>query len=203
MTGIVLAGGRSSRMGKDKAELPWQGGTMLSAAVDKLALFCKEIIVVGPQRTLERNVRWTQDRYVGKGPLAGLHAGLEEASDDSVLVVPCDMPTLPVRVLEEIIKVAETGEFDVVLPVHSDGNEPLCTWLSKSACLPVVRRLLENGHTCPLDIYQYVRVGELNVDQFFPKATVEKIFANLNSPVDYEAAKQEELVKTCCTKTKA
>jgi len=203
MTGIVLAGGRSSRMGKDKAELPWQGGTMLSAAVDKLALFCKEIIVVGPQRTLDRNVRWTQDRYVGKGPLAGLHAGLEEASDDSVLIVPCDMPTLPVRVLEEIVKLAGTGEFDVVLPVHSDGNEPLCTWLSKPACLPVIRRLLEEGHTCPLDIYPHVRVGELDMEKIFSQAEVEKIFANLNSPVDYEAAKKEVLTKTCCTNTQS
>ncbi|MBP2640770.1 MAG: molybdenum cofactor guanylyltransferase [Firmicutes bacterium] len=192
MTGIVLAGGRSRRMGKDKAELPWKSGTLLTEAVDKLRLFCKEVIVVGPQRPLEREVRWTQDRYVGKGPLAGLHAGLEEASFDSALILPCDMPTLPVRVLEEMVLVANSKKFDVVLPVHSEGNEPLCTWLSKEACLPVIRRLLEDGYTCPLDIFPQVRVGYLEVERFFPQATMEKIFANLNSPADYEIAKQEK-----------
>lgn len=86
MIGIILAGGQSRRMGKDKAELPWEEGTMLTATVDKLLLLCSEVVVVGPRRTLAREVRWTEDRYIGKGPLAGLHAGLEEAACSSALV---------------------------------------------------------------------------------------------------------------------
>lgn len=193
MTGIILAGGQSRRMGKDKAELPWKEGTLLTATVDKLLLICSEVVVVGPRRVLARDVRWTEDRYIGKGPLAGLHAGLEAATCSSALVLPCDMPTVSMRVLEELVLLSRN--VDMVIPVHSGGNEPLCAWYSKDACLPVIESLLEAGYSRLLDILPRVRVGQLDVEKLFPPISVEKIFANLNWPIDYETAQQEATKK--------
>jgi molybdopterin-guanine dinucleotide biosynthesis protein A len=189
MTGIILAGGQSRRMGKDKAQLPWKEGTLLTATVDKLSLLCSEVVVVGPRRELPRIVHWTADRYIGKGPLAGLHAGLEAATCSCALVLPCDMPAVPVRVLEELVRLSK--EVDMVIPVHSQGNEPLCAWYSIDACLPVIITLLEAGYSSLRDILPRVRVEYLEVEKIFPQVAIDKVFSNLNSPIDYEAAKQE------------
>jgi len=192
MTGIILAGGKSRRMGTDKACLPWQDGTLLTATVDKLLLVCHEVIIVGPYRAIARKVHWTKDRYVGKGPLAGLQAGLEAASSNSksALVLPCDMPTVPVQVLEALVLRSQCQAVDMVIPVHSGGSEPLCAWYSIENCLPVIQTLLETGHSRLTDILSRVRVDQVEVGNLFPGIAVEKIFANLNSPLDYESAKQ-------------
>jgi molybdopterin-guanine dinucleotide biosynthesis protein A len=176
-------------MGQDKAQLPWGGSTLLAATVEKLFLICQEVIVVGPRRPLAREVRWTQDRYTGKGPLAGLHAGLEEAAFDSAILLPCDMPTVSVRLLEEMVRLSKG--VDIVIPIHFKGCEPLCTWYSRGVCLPVVRRLLEEGYTSLLDPLSRVRVKHLEIETVFPGVSVESLFANLNSPIDYERAKQD------------
>lgn len=188
MTGIILAGGQSRRMGTDKALLPWNGGTFLSAMVDKLTSVCREIIVVGRPRMLARAVRWTTDRYCGVGPLAGLHAGLLETRSAGALVVPCDMPLLPVGVLEQLAALAKQA--DVVLPVHAQGCEPLCAWYSRTACLPVITQLLERGCTCPLDIFPQVRLLQVDMAAAFPNETPDELFANINFPGDYVRAEQ-------------
>ena len=193
MTGIILAGGKSRRMGTDKACLPWWDGTLLTATVDKLLLVCHEVIIVGPFRAIDRKVHWTQDRYVGKGPLAGLHAGLEEASynSKSVLVLPCDMPTVPVQVLEALVLHSQCRAVDMVIPIHSGGIEPLCAWYSIESCLPVIQTLLETGYSRLTDILPHVRVDQVEVENLLPGIAVEQIFANLNSPLDYENARQK------------
>ena len=94
-----------------------------------------------------------------------------------------------------MVLLSESKAFDVVLPVHSEGNEPLCTWFSKAVCLPIIRRLLAEGLTCPLDIFPQVRVGYLEVEKFFPAEPMGKVFANLNSPTDYDAARREKAAK--------
>ncbi len=190
MTGIVLAGGKSRRMGSDKAVLPWSGGTFLSAMVDKLACICSDIIVVGQPRPLGRKVRWTTDRYSGVGPLAGLHAGLAETMSAGALVVACDMPLLPVAVLRYLAGLAQQA--DVVLPVHSQGCEPLCAWYSRSACLPVITQLLEQGRTCPLDIFPRVSMLGVDMADIFPGEQADEIFTNINSPGDYVLAEQKQ-----------
>lgn len=188
VTGIVLAGGKSRRMGRDKAELPWGEGTLLTAIVDKLALVCDEIIIVGPQRNLARSVRWTEDRYSGKGPLAGLQAGLLEASFDSALVLACDMPDIPVRVLQELIRLAPGA--DMVIPIHSERLEPLCAWYAKEACLAVIQEMLAEDCLClrSMVLRKGLRVRRLKVEELFPGVPSKKLFVNLNSPADYHHA---------------
>jgi molybdopterin-guanine dinucleotide biosynthesis protein A len=188
MTGIILAGGQSRRMGQDKAQLPWCGGTLLSVTVDKLSLLCREIVVVGPKRDLAREVRWTQDRYPGRGPLAGFHAGLAEAVFAGALVLPCDMPEVPVSLLARLAEVSAGA--DIAIPVHANGYEPLCAWYSREACLPVTERLLAEGYSRLLDVLPRVRVGQLHVEKEFPGLSIAQLFSNLNRLHNYEAAKR-------------
>lgn len=185
MTGVVLAGGRSRRMGSDKTQLAWGDGTLLSAAVDKLAGLCAEIVIVGPQQEVGRAVRWTTDRYVGAGPLAGLEAGLAAASFDSVLVLACDMPAVPTELLCNISQFSRRS--DLVLPVHARGYEPLCAWYKRQACLAAAERLLREGNWRLQAMRQAVASVAYAVEEYYP-AGGERLFANLNTRTEYEAA---------------
>ncbi|MFC0211755.1 molybdenum cofactor guanylyltransferase [Paenibacillus chartarius] len=102
--GIVLAGGRSSRMGTDKALLPIGGVPLLQRVVSGMALLCRGVTVIVPASEPDRyaalplgpEVAFAADRYPDKGPLAGIHAGLlaMPAECDYALVMACDMPVL-------------------------------------------------------------------------------------------------------------
>ena len=78
MTGVVLAGGRNSRMGRDKASLPWQDSDFLQVIVKNLAPVCNELIVVTnvARQDVLPNVRYVTDIIPQRGPLSGIHAGL-------------------------------------------------------------------------------------------------------------------------------
>lgn len=187
MTGIVLAGGQSRRMGTDKALLAWEEGTLLSAAVKKLVGLCSEIIVVGPKRGLSHPVLWTTDRVIGAGPLAGLEAGLTAASFEETLVLACDMPLVSTALLRTLSSSAAAA--DVVLPRHVGGYEPLCAWYRRSACLPVIRQLLQAGHSRMQFLLPLVRTVAVSPDNGgYDGVAPEMFFSNVNTQDDYERA---------------
>ena len=187
VTGIVLAGGKSRRMGTDKAQLAWKEGTLLSAAVEKLAGLCREIIVVGAKRSLPYSVVWTADRVVGAGPLAGLEAGLTAASFDETLVLACDMPLVSVAFLQTLSSSATAA--DVVVPRHAGGYEPLCAWYRRSACLPAARQLLQAGNARMQSLLPLVRTVAISADKNgYDGIAPETFFFNVNTKADYERA---------------
>ena len=187
LTGIVLAGGKSRRMGMDKAQLAWEDGTLLSAAVNKLAGLCKEIIVVGTKRGLPHPVLWAADRVVGAGPLAGLETGLAAASFEETVVLACDMPLVSARFLQTLSASAIAA--DVVLPRHAGGYEPLCAWYRRSVCLPAVRQLLQAGNSRMQSLLPLVRTVAVRPDADGYDGTAPEIFFfNVNTKADYERA---------------
>jgi molybdopterin-guanine dinucleotide biosynthesis protein A len=112
--GIVLAGGRSSRMGTDKALLPVGGVPLIRHICDSLAPLCRDIIVVvgslhhNPYRALlDERTRFAEDRYPGSGPLAGLHAGLLHAADGYGFLVACDMPCVSPALFTQMAEKAD------------------------------------------------------------------------------------------------
>ena len=96
LTGLVLAGGASQRMGRDKAFLELGGRSLIEIVVERMASVCAEVLIVAgdarPYTALKVPV--IEDRFPGVGVLGGLHAGLEAASHNLTLVVGCDMPFL-------------------------------------------------------------------------------------------------------------
>ncbi|MCG7533473.1 molybdenum cofactor guanylyltransferase [Pseudoalteromonas sp. OOF1S-7] len=118
LLGIILAGGQSHRMGTDKATLCWQGDTLLSHAQQLLlAVGCDQVLI-------SRNgLGYVQDIYTGKGPLAGIHACLEQQVCDEAVVIPIDMPLLSSACLSALINQGRTAQHschyaDSVLPCY-------------------------------------------------------------------------------------
>ena len=142
--GYVLAGGRSSRMGQDKAALQLGGATLLELAVRKLQPVCDEVVVVGPGLAGVRNLA---DDFPGCGPLGGIEAALADGRGEWAAFLPVDMPLLPVGLLRALFGVwaryADGGAL-VCFAVTEDRAQPLVS-IVRRAALPFVREALKHG----------------------------------------------------------
>ena len=114
---LLLAGGKSSRMGTNKAELLYEGRSFLENIIEKAkCLGLKELYISGYQGNYE-DVHVVYDIYPKIGPLGGLHAGLTNAQTSYCLVLPVDIPQIPVTFLDELIKIHEQGTIDKEMPL--------------------------------------------------------------------------------------
>lgn len=144
---IVLAGGRSSRLGRDKASEPLLGRSLLQHVVDRITPLVGELIVVRapgqvlPDIETTLPVRTADDAYPGRGPLGGIYTGLRYAGAGRCLAVACDMPLLSRPLLRELLR--RSADCDVVMPVI-DFPEPLHAVYAHS-CLEPMRARLDAG----------------------------------------------------------
>ena len=104
---LLLAGGKSKRMGKDKAKLLYQGKTFIEAILDKTAGLDLGATYLSGHEVEEESVQVVWDIYPDRGPLGGIHAGLNAVQTPYCLVLPVDVPQIPVSVLEELLKYHE------------------------------------------------------------------------------------------------
>jgi molybdopterin-guanine dinucleotide biosynthesis protein A len=146
ISAVILAGGRSSRFGRDKLAEPIDGRPLLDHAIDAVRLLASEILVVaGPDATpaVAGDVRIVHDPVAFEGPLVGARAGLAAASESVVLLVGGDMPGLVDAVLESMV--ALLGPADAVVLEHEDRPRPLPMAVRRERALAAVEGLLAQG----------------------------------------------------------
>lgn len=184
VTGVILAGGASSRMGSNKALLPHKGGRFIESIYRELSELFNEVILVTntPEQYSFLPCRKVPDLYVGMGALAGIHAGLAQANNPSVFTVACDMPHLDPALIRHIV--SRRGDCDLVLPMSEHGFEPLHALYNKSA-LPAMESCLEEGKRRIVSILPKLKVNEVppsEVARFDPRFDS---FSNINTPQEY------------------
>lgn len=189
VSGIVLAGGQSSRLGMDKSFVNVNGQSLIEQIVAKLVRLSDDVIIVAnsPEKYDHLEVRVVGDIYPGKGALGGIYSGLRAAANTHSLVVACDMPFLDLNLLRYMILLARGH--DVVIPRVGGLPEPLHAIYSKS-CLEPIDRLLARGGLKIIDFFPEVRVRyveEDEVDIFDPQHLS---FFNVNVPGDVEEMKK-------------
>jgi molybdopterin-guanine dinucleotide biosynthesis protein A len=188
-TGVILAGGKSRRMGRDKLPLKIGNATLLDRVHDALASRCKEIVIVGERGHAPAEVRRISDLRPGRqGPLAGIEAGLLAARYRPVFVAAGDMPFLTGELVEYLVGLL-SDDVPAVVPVLEGGLHPLCAaygWEVRPAVsaeldggLRSVRGLLE-----ALPEVRYV--GEVELRRF---GDPNVLLANVNSPEDLARAR--------------
>lgn len=181
VSGFVLAGGASRRMGSDKALLGGENGSLLLRVTSIVEAAAGSAIVVAPPgRYEDMGVPVLSDRWPGEGPLGGIVTALEFSRDPLNLIVAVDMPWLDVSTLRElVVSAGETGRS--VIPVHDDGaTEPLCAVYHRND-LPALRAFFDGGGRRVRDA-----IGQISY-QSVPAA--ERVFANVNTPEEWEAAR--------------
>jgi len=186
--GFAVAGGRSRRMGQDKALLPWGDSDLLGHALARLSGVVDEVgILPGAERRYtDRGVAEHLDAAPDQGPLAGLLAALEGAPGRAALLLGIDLPLVPSRLLERLV--ALTGGADAVVPVSPRGPEPLCA-VYDTACLDHVRRHVAAGDLKMTVFWPDVRVREVGPEELEVFGAPAELFLNVNAPEDYERAR--------------
>jgi molybdopterin-guanine dinucleotide biosynthesis protein A len=186
---IILAGGRSQRLGIDKALLELDGKWLLLHLLDTLRALGDDLLVVtnNTDRLVQLPVRLVVDVYPNAGPLGGIYSGLLAMHYPRGVVVACDMPLLNLELLRYMILLA--ADFDAVIPRLAGNVEPLHAVYSKS-CLPAIAKALERGERRIVSFFPEVRIRYVEqdeVDLFDPQHLS---FFNINTPEDLDIARQ-------------
>lgn len=150
LSAIVLAGGKSSRMGKDKALLPIQGVPLLRLVCDIASALCDPVYVVTPwqeryQDLVPATCQFIREVPLPHGPLVGFAQGLAQVQTDWVLLLACDLPRLRVEVLQDwAARLNSVEEPIALLTHHAKGWDPLCGFYRRS-CLPALTDYINQG----------------------------------------------------------
>lgn len=184
--GIVLAGGKSSRMGKDKALLTFDGETLLDRAIAAIKPLVTEVIVVVDRedRYSLPAVRKIVDLYPESGPVGGIVTGLLAAGEGYHYIIPCDMPLLNRQILLLLMESA-SPPYDAVIPEWNGFPEPVFAVYSHEA-VPKLKRFLEEGGRAAqraLDQLKTLRIEESVLKKIDPSG---RFLFNMNEPGDLE-----------------
>ena len=192
MTGVILAGGKSSRLGRSKALQVIGDKSLIQWVIDHLVTISSDIVIVTAYGEPVPHSSRTATKVVadvspGKGPLAGLYSGLMASSGSHAIVVGCDTPFLSTRLLEYMVQIRST--FDAVLPRIDNKLEPLCAVYSRS-CLGSIRALLERNELSVLKVFDMVKVRYVEEDEINMFDPDRLSFFNINSQDDLERARR-------------
>ena len=178
LSAILLAGGKSSRMGRDKALLPFRGTTLLEWQIQKLrGLGIEDIMLSGSRQGME-GIRVVPDEFPERGPLGGLHACMKAARNPDCLVLSVDVPLVPPQALTELIWAHREGREVVTLLCHGGKWEPLMG-VYQSGLYRVAEPLLQGENTAVRRLLD--ETGFQLVDWHED----ETLFLNCNTPEDY------------------
>jgi len=180
---VILAGGRSRRMGHDKATLPVGDGTLIEHLARRLAPVVDETIIAGGVAPPLEGARMVADRRPGLGPLAGMLAGFAAAKQRHVWVVACDLPDIEPALGGLLVALA--GDYEAVVPRPEQGPEGVCALYVRELA-PRIEALLESGQRSIKSLLDRSAVRYLTSDELRAVDPQLRSFRNINTPTDYE-----------------
>jgi molybdopterin-guanine dinucleotide biosynthesis protein A len=194
VTGVVLAGGRSSRFGRNKLLEPYGGTPMLHRVVVRLAEVCGEVVVViapaadEPPMPLGVDVRFARDAVEGDGPLAGTHAGLLDVRTPYALLCAGDMPDLQTAVLLEMLRVADeiADGADGVALLDDRRVRPLPCVLRVGPATEAAHALLHDGSRRLRDLLDASRIAAIDEASWTVLDPARRTLFDVDDPSDLE-----------------
>ena len=196
ITGVLLAGGCSRRMGHDKRALRLGDVSMLEHVLTGLRELCPDLLVIAndPEYFSYLNVRVFHDIYPGSA-LGGLYTGLYYSATENIFVSACDMPFFNTEAARFIMRAAQG--FDAAVVKATSGYEPLFACYSKR-CLEPMRRNLERGYYRIFPLFKYLNVREISLTELNHIDSIETAFININKPQDLAMLKKILSDKNYC-----
>lgn len=177
VTGIVLAGGKSRRFGSNKALFEYNGKKLINYSIATLQPLCGKILLSTnePEKYFFTGLTTVPDLYPGCGPVAGIHACLEQTTTEQNLVIGCDLPWLDAQLFAFLLN--NCRGYHVVMPMHKGFKETMASYFHKSTTETLEKALIEKRYKifdaiAPLKTHY----PEIDHEAFYS----EKMFANIN-----------------------
>lgn len=195
ITGVILAGGKSTRMGQDKAELQLHNDSLVQIAFNRLSVIFDNVFIVRstPLQSSELNKRVIPDIYPGMGPASGIHSALTHCSDEMYFILSCDMPFFSTNSVKFICE--QSRGYDVTVPIHNGRIYPASALYNKNALYAFEKAISpsndqkqEKRKSLSLNnILHDLNVQYLDMTKS-PAGFKELELFNINTPEDYEYA---------------
>jgi molybdopterin-guanine dinucleotide biosynthesis protein A len=190
ITGIILSGGKSIRMGENKAFIQIEGVPIIQRIYDLFNELFQEVIIVTNQKDLfsDFDSKVYSDLIPNKGALGGLYTGIFFSSFRHSFCVACDMPFIKKSLVQYLIE--NMKDEDVIVPRTKDGLQPLHAIYSKD-CLDPIRMMIDEGKQKIIDIYHLVRVKIVEEKDFLSLDPARDSFINVNTPEELRSIRRD------------
>jgi len=198
---VILAGGKSSRMGRPKALLPFDNEPLIVHIVRALkSMFAEAVVVAAPEQELPPlPALLVRDEVAYQGPVGGIYYGLKASGGEFCFVTSCDVAFTNLSLISFLI--SQISNHDVVVPYWQERFQPLHAVYRRSV-LPLLREQLERGELRPIFLYDKVRTRKIGEDEIRRLDPEGLSFFNMNTPEDYEEAlKRWERMRSSLTCT--
>ncbi len=189
LTAFLLAGGKSTRMGSDKAFLSFRGKTLLSRALEVLQSITPEVLIVGDRLRFSSHGSVVEDVFRERGPLGGIHAALSVTATDLNVLLAVDLPFIEPQLFGYLLKRARETTALVVVPRTEDGWQPLCAVYRKRFKDSAERALLQGKNKID-PLFEEVEILAVGEAELADKGFSPAMFRNLNTAADVEHARR-------------
>ena len=180
----ILAGGKSSRMGRDKGLILFKGKPLIQHVIEQLVPAVNKVVIVANNTAYENfGLEIIEDLIIDIGPAGGIYSALNHTNASHNFIVSCDMPFLKTNAIEFIIQ--NSFQWQITLPMHHQKTEPLCGVYAKE-CLTKWRELVQQNIIKLQDMITYFKLLKLNVDN--NKLFIDPLFQNINTKYDFDNA---------------
>jgi molybdopterin-guanine dinucleotide biosynthesis protein A len=184
VTAFILAGGKSSRMGADKAFLNFDGRTLLNRALELARSITGEVRIVGGLEKFARFAPVVEDIFPGQGPLGGIHAALRSSTSDLNLMLAVDAPFVSRALLQYLIREAHhTPEATVVVPCCNRHRQPLCAIYRREFADSAEKALIAGKNRIDV-LFDTVKCRVIEEEELERAGFSAALFCNLNTPED-------------------
>jgi len=189
--GYILAGGKSSRMGQDKARLEIEGKPLVLRAADLLKPFVREVTLLGPPELFsDLGFPVIADQWPDQGPLAAVCTGLQHSRAEWNIFLACDLPLLTVSFIHLLRDRAAVSSADVVAPHTVDGWQPLCA-AYRSRCCQACVGALHAGRRSLIKLFDDLSVEAISSSELAAAGLGEGSLANVNTPDEWARIVEE------------
>ena len=196
VTGIILAGGKSSRLGRDKAWEDVGGQRIIDRVIGALQSSCDEVLIIGdrPERenelSLPKCIQYRSDELKGRGSIGGLYTGLTASDTLWSLVVACDMPFISRELIRFMLSIISKNRCDAIVPVINGRYQPTHA-LYNSTCIPFIEKNISSGNFRMDSYFDEIYLEEIGEDVINSIKGAELSFFNVNTEDDLFTAREQ------------
>ena len=190
VTAFILAGGKSSRMGSDKAFLRLQEETLLSRALKIAGSVAEEVRIVGDDKKFAAFGRVVEDTYRDRGPLGGIHAALSSTTTELNLMLAVDLPFVVPKFLKYLLVRARESGAMVTVPRADSGLQPLCA-VYRRGFAEVAEPSLREGKNRIDSLFAKVTTCVIEENELVRAGFSVVMFRNLNTPEEFDMARSQ------------